>query len=422
MRDSAPSARLTTESAPSPTASALGAWPTWTGATTAPVRGSSGTTGRPPRSPPTAPRRPRRSRSPSRRRGSRAPRARAAEVDAVDVASAPETTHNAPSASASERGALAASIRCSTLLEPGSTCATLRPSPSATHSEPAPNARRRGRRRRRSVTIWRSRSMRETVPTSRLATHTDPPPAVTAPGLWPTGYWAVMRPPSGSISPTGSSSMPGSPSGSSTRMTRTPAPRRARARRRRPAPRATGAAGGACAGTGSGAAAGRSSAGSWRGLLVQPPQLGTGLDPDLLDERGARRAVGGQRLGLTVPRDTARASSGRAGARATVRRHERVELSDHPAWRPAARSASIASSAARSRSSSRRRISPRERLVGQVRERLPPPQRQRLTRARLEQALERTTSRLVRRAQLVATTARHDARTMPSSTRRRRET
>ena len=78
---------------------------------------------------------------------------------------------------------MAAGIFWRTLLEPGSTCATERESPSATHSEPAPNARAAGAPPTSIVVTWRSRSMRETVPSSRLATHTDPPPAVTAPGL-----------------------------------------------------------------------------------------------------------------------------------------------------------------------------------------------------------------------------------------------
>ena len=37
-------------------------------------------------------------------------------------------------------------------------------------------------------------------------------------------------------------------------------------------------------------------------LLVQALQVGAGLDADLLDETGARGAVGGERLRLTVPR------------------------------------------------------------------------------------------------------------------------
>ena len=218
--------------------------------------------------------------------------------------SAPETTHNSPFANASERGALATSIRWSTLLEPGSTCAIVRPSPSATHNDPAPNARAAGAPPTSMVvTIWRSRSMRETVPTSRLATHTDPPPAVTAPGLWPTAYWAVMRLPSASISPTWSSPMPDRPSGSSTRMipnARMPASTSAAAptSAAREPPRA--------------AAAGRGHGLGGRGqverrvvgedLLVQALQLGAGLDADLLDQPGARRAVGGERLRLAVAR------------------------------------------------------------------------------------------------------------------------
>ena len=58
------------------------------------------------------------------------------------------------------------------------------------------------RRRRWSPPRACSRSMREIVPASVLATQIDPPPATTAPGPRPTRYSFVIRPPSGSITPT----------------------------------------------------------------------------------------------------------------------------------------------------------------------------------------------------------------------------
>ncbi len=44
--------------------------------------------------------------------------------------------------------------------------------------------------------------MRETVPSAALAIQTDPPPSVAAAGPLPTGICFVIRPLSGSISPT----------------------------------------------------------------------------------------------------------------------------------------------------------------------------------------------------------------------------
>ena len=80
-------------------------------------------------------------------------------------------------------------------------------------------ARRGCRRPGSSRPRSRSRSIRETVPSAALAIQTDPPPPTTALGLLPTPYCAVIRPLSGSISPTAFSPMPGRPSGSRTRIT-----------------------------------------------------------------------------------------------------------------------------------------------------------------------------------------------------------
>ena len=61
---------------------------------------------------------------------------------------------------------------------PGRPARPTRPSPSATHSEPPPNASAAGAPPTGIVTISsRSRSMRVTVPSAALAIHTDPPPA-----------------------------------------------------------------------------------------------------------------------------------------------------------------------------------------------------------------------------------------------------
>ena len=82
-------------------------------------------------------------------------------------------------------------------------------------------------------------------------------------------------------------------------------------------------------------------------LLLQAPELGARLDPDLLDQRRARLVVGLERLrlapvaiegehALRVKALSQRLSAIRASSRATT-----------SAWRPAASSASIASSIAR---------------------------------------------------------------------------
>ena len=105
----------------------------------------------------------------------------------------------------------------------------------------------------------------------------------------------------------------------------------------------------------------------------------TRLDPELV-ECARALAVGVERLGLTaraVERQhqlAARSARGADARRSSARARRRAS-----AWRPSARSASIRSStAARRRSSSRRDLDPCERLVLELGQRRPTPERQRL--------------------------------------------
>ena len=184
----------------------------------------------------------------------------------------------------------------------GSTCATCgpgRPRPTATRRRtPVPSARPR----HRSSRPRSSRSIRETVPSSRFATHTEPSPAATACGPCPTRYSSVIRPPSGSISPTWSSPMPdrlvrlqhaaeaeGDDAGDHEQQ------RGDREHATRRAARADALRGSAGVGEAS------SSAGSWARIAsLESTQLGARLDPDLLDQRRTRLAVGLERLGLAA--------------------------------------------------------------------------------------------------------------------------
>ena len=248
--------------------------------------------------------------------------------------STPDATHTAPAVTASARGAFPTSNDCTTLLEPGSTCARCGSSPSATHSDPPPNATAAGAPPTGIRTASsRVRSIRETVPSSRVGDPHGAGAGHHGAGPFPTENWAVIRPLSGSISPTAFSPMPGSPSGSSTRMTpnavtparsRTAAPTSNRARAgpaaaERPSP---------------GCGVGRRGEVE-RGILredrvVQALQLGAGLDADLLHER--RSAPRGR---PRAPPTGGRSGTARACAAACRRsrsgcsRDERLELADH---------------------------------------------------------------------------------------------
>ena len=103
----------------------------------APVRGSSRPRGRCPRWRPRSRRRPPRSPTGRRRRERllAPPRSRSMRVT---VASTADATQSAPAPTATARAALPTSKRCTTRLVSGATCATVRPWPSATHSDPAP--------------------------------------------------------------------------------------------------------------------------------------------------------------------------------------------------------------------------------------------------------------------------------------------
>ena len=277
------------------------------------------------------------------------------------VASTADATQTAPEPTATASAALPTAMRCTTLLICGSIWATVRPWPSATHSDPAPNASPVGSPPTSIVTTSRrARLIRDTVPSSRLATHTEPAPAATASGPCPTGYWAVIRPLSGSISPTAFSSMPARLSGSSTRMTpkasdagdqqRSGGDEQHRsttaARRRRAASR-------------SGAAApGRSSAGSCARIASWSRRSSrAGLDADLLDQHRARLAVGLRAPPTGGRRDTARACAARAAAHAADARRSAPRARRSPR-RAAGREVGVDRlSVARRRSSSRRRIS-----------------------------------------------------------------
>ena len=183
--------------------------------------------------------------------------------------------------------------------------------------------------------------MRETVPSSRLATHTEPPPAVDRAGAAADrvlgGDAAAVRidqPDCVLVD-----------AGEAVGLEHADDPERRdageqRARRRPPATRASAAA---AARAPHGLRLGRRGQVERRvlreDLLVQPLQLGARLDADLLDERRARGAVGLQRLRLAARRGRARASAGRAGARAAGarRRARRARRSARRGGRPPGR-------------------------------------------------------------------------------------
>ena len=225
--------------------------------------------------------------------------------------------------------------------------------------------------------------MRETVPSSRLATHTEPPPAVTASGLWPTEYSAVMRAAVGIDQPdmvlVDASEAVGleyadDPEGQDTGDHER---RRAHQQRPRPAPGRS-----AWLRLGRGGQVERRVVGE--DLLVQALQLRAGLDADLLHETGPCGAVGLECLRLPpgpVEREHPLAVQALAQR---VLGDERVELAGQ-----------LGVTAGRQVGIDRRLRCPQpqvlepadlrrgERLVGQVGEWLAAPQRQCLTRPRL---------------------------------------
>ena len=87
-----------------------------------------------------------------------------------------DVTQSAPKPAATPRDALPTGSSPTTRFEPGSTWATVRASPLATHSAPAPNASAVGSPRTSICVIGCSGSIRDTVPSSALATQTEPPP------------------------------------------------------------------------------------------------------------------------------------------------------------------------------------------------------------------------------------------------------
>ena len=124
--------------------------------------------------------------------------------------------------------------------------------------------------------------------------------------------------------------------------------------------------------------------------LVQPPQLGAGLDADLLDQRRARLAVRLQRLGLAA-RAVEREHALRVQALAQrLLRQQRLELRQHLAVAPGVE-VLVDRDLERTRAQLLQAPDLRsgERLVGDVRQRRPAPQAQRLARGALgEQSLE----------------------------------
>ena len=233
------------------------------------------------------------------------------------------------------------------------------------------------------------------------------------------------------MTPTASSSMRARLSGPVRRVTaKTAAPARtasAAARTSQPrAPRGRGAvasAGGAEAG-GVGRGAGRALGVLAQHRVVQRAQLGAGLDADLA--RPARRAHAGR------PRapppggrsDTARACAGRAGARDSG--CAATSASSSPSTsrcRPAARSASIASSVAlQAQLLEPADLGGRERLAGDVGQRVAAPQRERVARVAVGAAglLDERARSGRRRRVAVAGAARSRARGSRSPRRCRR--
>ena len=148
---------------------------------------------------------------------------------------------------------------------------------------------------------------------------------------------------------------------------------------------------------------------------MQRPQLGAWLDADLLDERGARVLIGGERLRLAAGAVQREHPLGVQVLAQRLLGDERASSLITSACRPAARSASIAISVARSRRSSRRRISAAANgSPATSSSALAVPQRERLARAGvLEQPLEaRRVDLAVGELELVAAAARDDLRTV----------
>ena len=383
IRESVPSGRLTTQTPPAPAAIAPGPFPTLTARVSAPVRGSrrltvpasSLATQTPP--------------SPAAiavgSAASAVERTRSASARSIRRTrpSAADATHSAPNPTASAFGALPAARRWTTRFAPGSIWATVRLAPSATQSEPAPNATALGSPPTSVVpTSSLARSTRDTVPSRALAVHSEPAPAASAAGPCPTARCSTIRPLSGSIRPTASSAIRGSPSGRSMRVkasstspaTRHAAPTASARRGRRGGGR--GSAGAAVPGR-----AARSRAGSWRSTASWSRcSSGPGSTP--ISSTSVARAA-----------RTRRAPP--PGARAVQREHalrvqplaermggdERVELGDHLGV-PARGQVGLDGRLRRARPQLVEPADLRsgEWLVGEVGERIPVPQRERLAR------------------------------------------
>ena len=147
--------------------------------------------------------------------------------------------------------------------------------------------------------------------------------------------------------------------------------------------------------------------------LVQALQLGAGLDADLLDERRARVAVGGERLRLAAGAIEREHPLGVQALAQRVLGDERVELADHLGV-PAGREVGVDRHLGRAQA---QLLEPAdlgrgERLVGEVGERLAAPQRERLARraTRSSSRSKRTASTSpLGELQLVAAAAGHDS-------------
>ncbi len=147
-------------------------------------------------------------------------------------------------------------------------------------------------------------------------------------------------------------------------------------------------------------------------LIVEALQLGARLDPDLVHEPGARRPVGGERIGLpagAVEREHVLRVQVLAER---LRRHEPLELADHLGMPPRLHvgvDRHLGSPLAQRVEAPDLRG--RERLVRHVGERVTAPQGERLAGARLlEQPLEaHRVDILARHLQLIAAATRDDA-------------
>src|SRR5919198_5754622 len=117
--------------------------------------------------------------------------------------------------------------------------------------------------------------MRETVPSSVLATQTEPCPIARATGLRPTSTWPTTRERCGSITAT--------ESGGTAGWVRDDA-RRRRATEGRLTPPTSG----------------ESSEGSWLRMALESPQVLSRLEPELLLEQPPTLAVHRERIRLTA--------------------------------------------------------------------------------------------------------------------------